>query len=56
MTSQQHADLLLAQWWALWDLPPAERIKRIDEIRLDGIYAEQMQLVEHEMTLEPVGA
>lgn len=37
-TSQQLADVLLHHWQNLWPLPPAERIKRIDEIRLDHEY------------------
>lgn len=32
MSSQQRADVLLSHWQNLWPLPPAERIKRIDEI------------------------
>jgi hypothetical protein len=40
MSSQQLADILLAQWQLLWPLPPAERIKRIEEIRLDYEYSE----------------
>jgi hypothetical protein len=49
MSSQQLADILLAQWQLLWPLPPAERIKRIEEIRLDYEYSEQMYCVEKEM-------
>lgn len=37
-TSQQLSDVLLHHWQNLWPLPPAERIKRIDEIRLDHEY------------------
>jgi hypothetical protein len=37
-SSQQLADVLLHHWQNLWPLPPAERIKRIDEIRLDHEY------------------
>ncbi len=50
MSSQQLADILLAQWQLLWPLPPAERIKRIEEIRLDYEYSEQMYGVEQEMS------
>jgi len=50
MTSQQLADVLLAQWQLLWPLPPAERIKRIDEIRKDYEYEEQLRCVEREMS------
>ncbi len=38
MNSQQRADVLLSHWQNLWPLPPAERIKRIDEIRQDYEY------------------
>jgi hypothetical protein len=37
-TSQQLADVLLHHWQNLWPLPPAERIKRIDEITKDYEY------------------
>lgn len=37
-TSQQLADVLLHHWQNLWPLPPAERIKRIDEITKDHEY------------------
>ena len=37
-TSQQLADVLLHHWQNLWPLPPAERIKRIDEITQDHEY------------------
>ena len=49
MSSQQLADILLAQWQLLWPLPPAERIKRIDEIRRAYEYQEQLRCVEREM-------
>lgn len=42
MTSQQVADQLLAHWQLLWPLPAAERIKRIDEIRDDLTFEEQL--------------
>lgn len=38
MTNQQLADVLLHHWQNLWPLPPAERIKRIDEIKQDYEY------------------
>lgn len=38
MTNQQLADVLLSHWQNLWPLPPAERIKRIDEITKDHEY------------------
>ena len=38
MTNQQFADVLLHHWQNLWPLPPAERMKRIDEIRQDYEY------------------
>jgi hypothetical protein len=50
MTSQQFADVLLHHWWNLWPLPAAERIKRIDEIRLDYEFEEQLQAVSAEMS------
>lgn len=37
-TSQQLADVLLHHWQNLWPLPPAERMKRIDEITQDYEY------------------
>jgi len=42
MTNQQLADCLLSHWQNLWPLPAAERIKRIDEIRSDLIFEEQL--------------
>ena len=42
MTSQQLADELLMHWRLLWPLAPAERIKRIDEIKADLILEEQL--------------
>lgn len=50
MTSQEFADCLLAHWRLLWPLPAAERIKRIDEIRLDLEFEEQLQVVSIEMS------
>jgi hypothetical protein len=49
MSSQQLADILLAQWQLLWPLPPAERLKRIDEIRKDYEFHEQLHAVNTEM-------
>jgi hypothetical protein len=49
MTSQQFADVLLAHWQLLWPLAPAERIKRIDEIRADYEFEEQLRCVNEEM-------
>jgi hypothetical protein len=49
MTSQQFADELLAHWRNLWPLPASERIKRIDEIRADLEFEEQLSLVSIEM-------
>jgi hypothetical protein len=45
MTSQQFADVLLHHWQNLWPLPPAERIKRIDEIRQDHEYEHLLDVV-----------
>jgi len=42
MTSQEFADVLLSHWRNLWPLPAAERIKRIDEIRADLEFEEQL--------------
>ena len=50
MSSQQLADILLAQWQLLWPLPPAERIKRIDEVRADYEYEEQLRCVSEAMS------
>ncbi len=49
MTSQQFADELLSHWRNLWPLPAAERIKRIDEIRQDMEFENQLSLVSIEM-------
>ena len=49
MNSQQFGDLLLAHWQNLWPLPAAERIKLIDELRLDYLFEEQLSLVSIEM-------
>jgi hypothetical protein len=49
MTPQQLADVLLAHWQLLWPLAPAERIKRIDEIRADYEYEQQLYFVQQEM-------
>ncbi|WP_179879854.1 hypothetical protein [Bradyrhizobium ottawaense] len=49
MTSQQLGDELLRHWQLLWPLPAAERIKRIDEIRADLEFEEQIKLVSIEM-------
>ena len=44
-TSQQLADVLLHHWQNLWPLPPAERMKRIDEIRKDYEYEHLLNVV-----------
>lgn len=49
MNSQQLGDLLLAHWQLLWPLPAAERIKLIDELRLDYEFENQLSLVSIEM-------
>jgi hypothetical protein len=49
MSSQQLADVLLHHWQLLWPLPPAERIRRIDAIRADLEFHEQLNAVQHEM-------
>ena len=49
LNSQQIADILLAQWQLLWPLPPAERIKRIDEVRKDYLFEQQLSDVAREM-------
>lgn len=49
MSSQQLADLLLAQWQLLWWAKPAERMRIIEETRLDMEFSEQMFAVEKEM-------
>jgi hypothetical protein len=53
MTNQQLADVLLHHWQLLWPLPPAERIRRIDAIRADLEYEQQLKRVESEMTGRP---
>lgn len=49
MNSQQLADTLLSHWQNLWPLPAAERIKRIDEIRADLEFEQQLSAVSVEM-------
>jgi hypothetical protein len=49
MNSQQLGDELLRHWQLLWPLPAAERIKRIDEIRFDLEFEEQLKAVSTEM-------
>lgn len=49
MSPQQIADQLLAHWQLLWPLPASERIKRIDEIRLDMEFEQQLSAVSVEM-------
>jgi hypothetical protein len=52
MTNQQLADQLLHHWQLLWPLPAAERIKRIDEIKQDYEFEEQLHCVEREMACQ----
>lgn len=49
MSSQQLADILLAQWQLLWPLSPAERIKRIEQIEADYLQEETLKRVAEEM-------
>jgi hypothetical protein len=49
MTNQQFADVLLHHWQNLWPLPPAERMARIEEIRLDYNYERVLSDVAVEM-------
>jgi len=49
MTNQQLADELLRNWQALWFLPPAERMQRIDAIRKDLEFERNMRGVKREM-------
>ena len=51
MSSQQIADLLLAQWQLLWPLPAIERMKRIDEIAKDYDFENQLRAVSREMEI-----
>lgn len=51
LSPQQLADILLAQWQLLWPLPAAERLKRIDEIRSDYEYEDQLRLVAEQMEI-----
>jgi hypothetical protein len=48
-TSQQLADALLAQWQLLWPLPAVDRIRIIDETRLDCEFEAQLSAVRREM-------
>ena len=48
---QKFADLLYAQWKLLWPLPPLERIKYIEELRLDYVFEAQLEAVSNEMML-----
>lgn len=50
MTSQQLANELLHHWQLLWPLPAAERVKRIDDIKEDYLFEENMRCVEREMS------
>jgi len=50
MSSQQLADILLAQWTLLWPLPPAERMARIEQTRLDYEFEMQLGAVHVEMS------
>lgn len=49
MNNQQFADELLRNWQALWFLPPSERMQRIDAIRKDLVFENQMRSTEKEM-------
>jgi hypothetical protein len=45
-TDSQHlADLLAAHWHLMWPLDPAERIRRINEVRADLEYELELRLV-----------
>lgn len=48
-TSQQYADELLHHWQLLWPLPAAERIKRIDDIKADYLFEQELRVVAQEM-------
>lgn len=50
MTTQEFANVLLAHWQNLWPLPAAERIKIIDELRLDYEFEDQLAAVSIEMS------
>jgi hypothetical protein len=50
MSSQEFADVLLSHWQNLWPLPAAERIKLIDELRLDYEFEHQLEAVSIEMS------
>jgi hypothetical protein len=52
LTNQQVADVLLHHWQLLWPLPPAERIRRIDAIRADLEFQEQLNAVGREMEFQ----
>jgi hypothetical protein len=50
MSSQQLADILLAQWQLLWPLNPAERMRVIEETRLDYEFEIAVDAVREEMS------
>jgi hypothetical protein len=50
MTNQEFANVLLSHWQNLWPLPAAERIKIIDELRLDYEFEHQLSAVAIEMS------
>jgi hypothetical protein len=61
VTAQQKADLLLAAWQRLSPMPPSERLRRIDELRLslprpDDEYEFTVGLVREAMALTTVSA
>ncbi|MET4210491.1 hypothetical protein [Bradyrhizobium sp. LA2.1] len=49
MTSQEFANVLLSHWQNLWPLPAAERIKVIDDLKLDYEFERQLEAVSVEM-------
>jgi hypothetical protein len=51
MTNQELANVLLHHWQLLWPLNPTERIRRIDAIRADLEYQEQLRAVTEQMEL-----
>lgn len=51
MSQQQLSDILLAHWRLLWPLNPQERRERIEQVRLDIEFEEQMNAVAFEMAV-----
>lgn len=53
MTAREIDDMLLAQRRLMWALPPAQRERRLIEVRADYEYEGQLEAVAAEMALKP---